>query len=228
MKENKNTRNANGMGTTYYDEKKQRFVSQMFGTNKDGESKRLTATSKKSGKEAHKRVEEKVKKYSESSSGKGNLNSKTVFDLACEYIQYKEMEGLRESTLKNYTDYCNGYIKDSPIEKMEISSITKENLLSFYSELLRNGNKRKKAEGTECGLTAVTVNHVLILLKGCFSYAVENGYIQKDPHNGIKKYKDRYKDDREKAFTSEEISKLTSNSKNKEDIFYNMFCLILS
>lgn len=56
MKENKKTRNTNGMGITYYDERKKCFIAQVSVRSQDGKSKRLTATSKKSGKDALRRV----------------------------------------------------------------------------------------------------------------------------------------------------------------------------
>lgn len=228
----KKERNANGQGTVYYSEKKKCFIAQVS-IHMDGKcSKRITATSKKSKKEALRKANEKAQGYTVK---KKETGSKTVSVLAKEFIEYKEIQGIRPSTHKNYDEYYNGYIKDSPIAEKEITQISEEELRGFYDMLFKDGNKRKKETGEACSLSVSTVNHVYVLLNGSFLYAVQKNYIQENPHRDIKKFKEKYqpcgsytaKKDRDKAFSKEEIDKLFNNSGNKKDMFYNMFCVIL-
>ena len=245
MAEGKKTRNANGQDTVYYDEKKKCFIAQVSVPlnngdrnkmdkegNKKKTTKRLTATSKKSKKEALERVQEKAQEYT---SQKKTVNNKTVSGLTEEFIKYKASQGIKPSTHKNYDEYYNGYIKNSAIAEKEITEISEEELRGFYSCLFENGNKRKKKAGRPGSLSVSTVNHVHVLLNGSFLYACKKKYIQENPHMDIKKFKENYKlcgsytpkEKREKAFSKDEISRFINNNGNKKDMFYNMFCIML-
>jgi len=240
----KRTRNANGQGSTYYNEEKQCYIAQVSVRYTDSEgkekSRRISSSSKKSRKEALKKVKEKAGEFTrekavEAGSKKKTADTMTVSVLTSEYIQNKKNSGLMASTIKNYEDYYRGYIKESPIAETSIAEISREELQAFYAGLFEHGNKRKKEAGQTCGLTASTVNHVLVLLKGSFSYACEKKYIQENPHKGITKYKDGCKicgsytagKNREKAFRKDDINRLVKTSGNEKDMFYNMFCFIL-
>lgn len=150
-----------------------------------------------------------------------------------EYIKYKETDNLAVSTLQNYRDYCEGYIRDSFIESKPADKITEGELRNYYRYLLKQGHKRHR--GGECGLSVSAVNHVLVLLKASFRYAYKQGHITKNPHEDImkvkrgcaldKQYED--KDIRDKILQKEEIRLLVSSEKSKRDRFYNFYILLL-
>ncbi|EOA7027119.1 site-specific integrase, partial [Escherichia coli] len=65
------------------------------------------------------------------------------------------------------------------------SSITKEDLLFIRKDLLTGEKGSRKTSTSRKGRTVPTVNYYMTTTAGMFSFAAENGYLEKNPFNSI-------------------------------------------
>ncbi|WP_346890327.1 site-specific integrase [Clostridium sp. UBA1056] len=84
---------------------------------------------------------------------------------------------IKPTTFERYEGIYRNYIKDSPIESLNLSSIKSIQIQRYYNELYNNKDKKKRKSSNQIK----TLNK---LLKQFFNYAIEEGYILKNPCQG--------------------------------------------
>ena len=84
---------------------------------------------------------------------------------------------IKPTTFVRYEGIYRNYIKDSPIEALNLSSIKSIQIQRYYNDLYSNKDEKKRK--SSCQIR--TLNK---LLKQFFNYAVEEGYILKNPCQG--------------------------------------------
>jgi integrase len=87
----------------------------------------------------------------------------------------KVSNNIKPTTFERYEGIYRNYIKDSSIAALNLSSIKSIQIQRYYNDLYSNKDKKKSSSQIK------TLNK---LLKQFFNYAVEEGYILKNPCQG--------------------------------------------
>ncbi|KFC06945.1 phage integrase [Trabulsiella guamensis ATCC 49490] len=108
----------------------------------------------------------------------------TVKELAVKWLELKKMEitantmGRYQSVIKNCLQLLGG--------RKLAASVTQENALVFRKELLTGYHLSKKNQIMPIqGRSVPTVNTYMTVISGMFQFAVNNGYIVKNPFEGL-------------------------------------------
>ncbi|MCZ4057844.1 site-specific integrase [Pantoea sp. LMR881] len=105
----------------------------------------------------------------------------TLAELANKWLSVKEMD-LTANALRHYRSYIGSCLEVIGHEKMA-DSVTQEDILIARKEML-TGIQRPRGRNpapTGRGRTVPTVNSYFACLKGMFSFAAANGYVQRNP-----------------------------------------------
>lgn len=128
--------------------------------------------------EAAHQKEIEAKKKEEEAKKKGTLGN-YILQWFEGYVKFN----CSVTTYDTYMREYNYYIKGHAIADMDITQITKDELLKYYKELFLNGKKR-----TGEGLNYNTVNKARAHIRGALKRAFKAGLIQRDPHDEIHEF----------------------------------------
>ncbi|WP_312626701.1 site-specific integrase [Scandinavium sp.] len=108
----------------------------------------------------------------------------TVSEIAEKWLALKSMD-VSNNTMRGYKSVISNMVELIGPRKM-ISAVSQEDLLFLRRELLTGphmlmgGQKQPKT-----GRKATTVNGYMVVTGGMFQFAADNGYVQKNPFDGI-------------------------------------------
>ncbi|HGX2821405.1 TPA: tyrosine-type recombinase/integrase [Escherichia coli] len=107
----------------------------------------------------------------------------TVGELAQKWLTLKAME-ISSNALNRYQSVMKNMLPRLGPGRLA-SSITKEDLLFIRKDLLTGEKGSRKTSTSQKGRTVPTVNYYMTTTAGMFSFAAENGYLEKNPFNSI-------------------------------------------
>lgn len=107
----------------------------------------------------------------------------TVGELAQKWLTLKAME-IGSNALNRYQSVMKNMLPRLGPGRLA-SSITKEDLLFIRKDLLTGEKGSRKTSTSRKGRTVPTVNYYMTTTAGMFSFAAENGYLEKNPFNSI-------------------------------------------
>lgn len=130
-------------------------------------------------------------------------------DSAKEYLVTRRIEGMAESTSKSYYGILNNFFRETMLPQ---NQITKEDIVKYIHSL--NCSNRTKS-------------NYLTVIKTYFTWAVNEGYLDKNPCMNIKTIK--YQRKQPKHLTDMELELLRNNLKNDREkaifeFFYSTGC----
>lgn len=99
-----------------------------------------------------------------------NLSKLTLGEWYPQYIEIYKRNKVKESTLFNYVNYYNWYIKDSVIDRMPIKDLKRTHVIAHFQNL---AEKRNLAHGTLRSLASMLYN--------CLQQGVYDGVISFNP-----------------------------------------------
>lgn len=131
-----------------------------------------------------------------------------VNDYLNEFIEFVEGSDYSPSTLRDYKDVINRYLK--PVfGKMKLQSLQKVHIQKAYN------NWRKKSNASDKPLTSESIQHINWIFKTALNEAVEREYIKQNPIHKIKIPKDS-STNKQEVYTIEEIRALQKAVKNTD------------
>jgi integrase len=108
----------------------------------------------------------------------------TVTDLASRWLDLKRLEA-SNNTLAGYESVIKNMLVLLGPKKL-VSAVTQEDLLFIRKELLTGYQFIKKGQKKVIkGRKATTVNNYMVITGGMFQFAFDNGYVPKNPFDGI-------------------------------------------
>lgn len=105
-----------------------------------------------------------------------NLSKLTLGEWYPQYIEIYKRNKVKESTLFNYVNYYNWYVKDSVIDRMPIKDLKRTHVIAHFQYL---AEKRKLAHGTLRSLASMMYN--------CLQQGLYDGVIHLNPAIDIMK-----------------------------------------
>ncbi len=105
-----------------------------------------------------------------------NLSKLTLGEWYPQYIEIYKRNKVKESTLFNYVNYYNWYVKDSVIDRMPIKDLKRTHVIAHFQNL---AEKRNLAHGTLRSLASMLYN--------CLQQGVYDGVITFNPAVDIMK-----------------------------------------
>lgn len=132
----------------------------------------------------------------------------------------KVSSNIKPTTFERYEGIYRNYIQDSPIASLNISSIKSIQIQRYYNDLYTNTDKNKRKSSSQIK----TLNR---LLKQFFNYAIEEGYILKNPCQGkrvvIPGNVDNIKREVE-IFTDDELKKIFNSTTSSTIKYMAIVC----
>lgn len=143
------------------------------------------------------------------------LNTSDMYvDTWYEYWLVNYKEGIvADNTIKNYKNRYEKNIKDS-IGSLKLCDVKQIHCQKILNNMFSSG---KYSYGT-MELTQITLHAI-------FKGAVENGYLDKNPAEGLKLKKRESEDEERRVLTREEQRIFKEYAKNT--LYYNAYCLVL-
>lgn len=111
----------------------------------------------------------------------------TVKELESKWLDLKKME-ICANAFNRYESVARNVVPKIGGNRL-VSSVTKEELLYLRKDLLTGYQTPSKGQPPAKGRSVVTVNYYMTTIAGMFQFAADNGYIEKNPFEGIKPLK---------------------------------------
>lgn len=114
----------------------------------------------------------------------GNRKPITLNELADKWMGLKDME-LSASAKSNYRASFRSIFEVLDGERLA-NSVSQEDVLTARKQLMTGWQRpRGRTHTPKAGRKATTVNGYMLRLYGMFEFAVSNGYMEKNPFNGV-------------------------------------------
>lgn len=154
-----------------------------------------------------KEAEEKAQEYmNKLNSGYSNdFDKVTVIELLKTWLFNIKLVAVKPSTFATYESNYRLYISTSPLANMKVSSVKKINIQTFYNDLFKEHSTEK-------------IRAINKLLHSFFEYAVDQGYLLKNPCHKIiipKNQLEKHENKKLDIFTPEEINYIKNKFKRK-------------
>lgn len=123
------------------------------------------------------------------------------------FLVSKKLEGLSETTLKNYKSHLDNFFKVVTIPLEQITPQTIQSFLYQYSKEI-HGNS------ATCVPTGHTINQYQAILSTFFSWSYANGYVSENPCSVLKKTK--YQKKEIDVLTEEQLKQIIDCANHKD------------